>query len=527
MRKVILPLAVLIPVLLSGATFKHLKTDTDGFPKLTHTSVLALDEQGIPLKGLKEKDFTISLDGVVDSTRIEIKSLTTFEKSDQNLSIILCVDVSGSMKGTPLQNIKAALLEYVEKKKAGDEIALLSFSESPVVEQAFTKDKNALKISIEALRARGRSTALYYGINQALEELKTKAGNQGRFMILFSDGWNDTNLPESESYTQQDIIAGALESQVPIFTVGYAAKSKEYLQALDRIAKGTNGSYFESPTAQDIQRNVDLAAQQIRGSYILSYAVYDTPGDGKEHQLAVTLLKDGAGKLDFTRKITVPPNREAISREQPAEKKSIPLWVILTIIGSVLTAAAALIAVLVTKSRKRKRLLMLREEEEARGFLGRGSTFGDASGLSAETSIGSGLNTAEPSASGAGADKIPEAPYSRERTVILTPGTGTKVMPMHGNLKMEIIIGAQQGSSFTIGSEGATIGRAATNTIVLADSMVSSKHASVYTVNGLFMIEDLGSLNGIYINGQRVTRSQIESGATFKIGSNEGTFTLL
>ncbi len=525
MRKVILPLAVLIPVLLSGATFKHLKTDTDGFPKLTHTSVLALDEQGIPLKGLKEKDFTISLDGVVDSTRIEIKSLTTFEKSDQNLSIILCVDVSGSMKGTPLQNIKAALLEYVEKKKAGDEIALLSFSESPVVEQAFTKDKNALKISIEALRARGRSTALYYGINQALEELKTKARNQGRFMILFSDGWNDTNLPESESYTQQDIIAGALESQVPIFTVGYAAKSKEYLQALDRIAKGTNGSYFESPTAQDIQRNVDLAAQQIRGSYILSYAVYDTPGDGKEHQLAITLLKDGSGKLDFTRKIMVPPNRAALGKEQQEASKSIPLWVILTIIGSVLTAAAALIAVLVTKSRKRKRLLTLREEEG--GFLDRGSTFGEASGLAAETSIGSGLNTAETSAGVAGTDKIPEAPYSRERTVILTPGTGTKVMPMQGNLKMEIIIGAQQGSSFTIGSEGATIGRAATNTIVLADSMVSSKHASVYTANGLFMIEDLGSLNGIYINGQRVTRCQIESGATFKIGSNEGTFTLL
>ena len=50
-----------------------------------------------------------------------------------------------------------------------------------------------------------------------------------------------------------------------------------------------------------------------------------------------------------------------------------------------------------------------------------------------------------------------------------------------------------------------TIGRDTTNTIVIADPSVSSKHARVVRTPDGFILEDLNSRNGTFVNGERVT----------------------
>jgi len=63
-----------------------------------------------------------------------------------------------------------------------------------------------------------------------------------------------------------------------------------------------------------------------------------------------------------------------------------------------------------------------------------------------------------------------------------------------------------------------TIGRSADNTITLPDPTTSRNHARVVFTDGKWVVEDLGSANGILIGGQRVTRVVLKSGDTFKIG---------
>lgn len=53
-------------------------------------------------------------------------------------------------------------------------------------------------------------------------------------------------------------------------------------------------------------------------------------------------------------------------------------------------------------------------------------------------------------------------------------------------------------------SDGATIGRADTNDIVLKDRFVSSHHARVTVRGDQYFLEDLGSTNGTFCNGVRV-----------------------
>ena len=55
-----------------------------------------------------------------------------------------------------------------------------------------------------------------------------------------------------------------------------------------------------------------------------------------------------------------------------------------------------------------------------------------------------------------------------------------------------------------------TLGRAATNRIVLKDDLCSREHAEVSASNGHWQVRDLGSLNGTRVNGERLNGSQCE-----------------
>jgi hypothetical protein len=63
-----------------------------------------------------------------------------------------------------------------------------------------------------------------------------------------------------------------------------------------------------------------------------------------------------------------------------------------------------------------------------------------------------------------------------------------------------------------------TIGRAPENTITLPDPMTSRNHARLVTADGKWVVEDLGSANGIILGGQRVERVVLRSGDVFEIG---------
>jgi pSer/pThr/pTyr-binding forkhead associated (FHA) protein len=60
-----------------------------------------------------------------------------------------------------------------------------------------------------------------------------------------------------------------------------------------------------------------------------------------------------------------------------------------------------------------------------------------------------------------------------------------------------------RGRSYPVGQE-ATLGRAAGCQITVDDSFVSQLHARVFARDGRFLVEDLGSTNGTYLNRQKV-----------------------
>ncbi len=79
-------------------------------------------------------------------------------------------------------------------------------------------------------------------------------------------------------------------------------------------------------------------------------------------------------------------------------------------------------------------------------------------------------------------------------------------------------------AAFPVGKPSTSIGRSADNLVRLEDRQVSKHHASIRCDDEGCHIEDLGSHNGVFVNGQRVTIIRVEHGDKIAIGPYSFTF---
>ena len=95
----------------------------------------------------------------------------------------------------------------------------------------------------------------------------------------------------------------------------------------------------------------------------------------------------------------------------------------------------------------------------------------------------------------------------------------SQVMSGDGESAMVFIHrGPSRGARFLITSAGTTIGRAPSNEIFLDDVTVSRSHASISKEGKAFIFNDLGSLNGSYINSKQSSTHTLVTGDEIQIG---------
>jgi hypothetical protein len=82
-----------------------------------------------------------------------------------------------------------------------------------------------------------------------------------------------------------------------------------------------------------------------------------------------------------------------------------------------------------------------------------------------------------------------------------------------------VTAGALKGTSLDLAQQQITLGRANDATLVLNDDYASSRHARIFPQDGQWIVEDLGSTNGTYLDRQKVTRPMpVPVGVPIRIG---------
>lgn len=90
----------------------------------------------------------------------------------------------------------------------------------------------------------------------------------------------------------------------------------------------------------------------------------------------------------------------------------------------------------------------------------------------------------------------------------MAPGTGMLV----------VVRGPNAGSRFLLDHETTTVGRHPDSAIFLDDVTVSRRHAELLQADLGITLQDLGSLNGTYVNGERVDERQLGTGDELQVG---------
>ncbi|MGE0867677.1 MAG: FHA domain-containing protein [Kofleriaceae bacterium] len=90
--------------------------------------------------------------------------------------------------------------------------------------------------------------------------------------------------------------------------------------------------------------------------------------------------------------------------------------------------------------------------------------------------------------------------------------------------RLDFILGPLANQSLPLYDEVTTIGSVAGNTVVLADPAVSRKHAGIRRIEGIFELADLGSTNGVYVNGHKVPKKTLAPGDVIRVGNTEAIF---
>ena len=120
------------------------------------------------------------------------------------------------------------------------------------------------------------------------------------------------------------------------------------------------------------------------------------------------------------------------------------------------------------------------------------------------------------------------APLQGEPTLSLTPleaeDDASEEFPFpHDELQpgqalLLVKRGPNAGSTFLLENEQTTTGRRPDSDVFLDDVTVSRNHARIERRGDSFFVQDDGSLNGTYVNGERVEETKLASGDEIQIG---------
>jgi hypothetical protein len=95
------------------------------------------------------------------------------------------------------------------------------------------------------------------------------------------------------------------------------------------------------------------------------------------------------------------------------------------------------------------------------------------------------------------------------------PARASRITPQ----RLLVTAGGLAGTAIGLTDQQITIGRANDATLVLNDDYASSRHARLFPQDGQWIVEDLGSTNGTYLDRQKVTQpTPVPPGVPIRIG---------
>lgn len=397
--------------------------------------------------------------------------------ADAGHVVALVVDTSGSVGAPELDRARGLADDLLDGLPGGSEIAVFRFDDQVRLVLPRTSRRDEVKQALARLRTSGRHTALYDALYDAAKYVRESPGGRGA-VVLITDG-----LDEDSALKLEDGLRVAEDARVPVFTIG-VGKMQE--QGLRRIAKLTGGDYAPMARARGAAIAERIASQAAAAPPSADAATPAPP-------------PPAAAPAPLPRPTAAPAAAAASARR-------VWPWIAL----GALALAGALFAALASRRGRDARCPTCRRPLD-HPFATCGACFPDDEPFPSRRHED---KTLQPELSATVLTKLGTAEKASEKTVVL------RDRPM-----LTVTSGKEAGRVYDLRRDGSTsIGRARANDIVVDDVACSNEHCRVRPEEGRFVLHDLQSTNGTFVNERRIATHALEAGDVVQVGETHLTF---
>jgi Ca-activated chloride channel family protein len=175
--------------------------------ELINVTATVSDANGRFVPGLRQEDFLVYEDD-------QPVTVTHFNAERVPVSLGIALDTSGSMAGSKIQEARTALDRLVfDLLDRQDEIFLYRFSNTPVLLQPWTRDRQQLSRALTHVEPNG-GTAMYDAVAESIP-MTTQGQNRKKALLVISDG-NDT----ASATTVRELKAQIRETETLVYAIG-------------------------------------------------------------------------------------------------------------------------------------------------------------------------------------------------------------------------------------------------------------------------------------------------------------------
>lgn len=270
-----------VQITLPPATLSFTQLDATRFP-IIESWVRVIGSDGKLLNVLSEANFQVTEQIENEGAAVDEIIDVVGQPDPGGISVALVMDISGSMDGSAMAQVRNAGNRFVDQMNFLDKAAIIPFGTSAWVQQPFTSDPFALHAAISALNASG-ATALYDGVYLGIDQCNKQTGV--RAVVIFTDG-----VDNASSRTVEQAIAHANETGIPVFTIGVGGDANTAL--LERLAQQTGGTYTLVPSAADLAQIYNDITALLQNQYLITYRTHNPALDQTERTVSISVTNN-------------------------------------------------------------------------------------------------------------------------------------------------------------------------------------------------------------------------------------------
>ena len=375
---------------------------------------------------------------------------------------------AGSAGEEPLDKVKDAVHALLEVLSPRVRVLLIDYGADLTSHTPF-RAPAAAEPDVDDLAPDGDAgdLALSNAIRVALTELnkpRPDGKTARRLIVVISDGLNS----QMDRKTFKTLGEAAGKAHVPIHTIAFSPTDERGpLLNLGEVSKRSNGTFRWAKTADDLRAQIDTLTDELNKQYVLTYKIEARSIEKRRFVLS---------SEDLT------SNELYIGDEVPPAPL-LPWW-LWALVGLVVFGGGAAV-VIARRPRAPKKAMKFSPYKSA-------------------------------------AEGQPQAAVQPQRQpepvappVVRAPTRGTLI----------VVSGARSGERMDVGAQAVTIGKGPSTLQITDDAAVSTRHAELVLRGGAFVVTDLGSTNGTFVNSVRITQpTRLGDGDLLRFGNTQMKF---